>query len=140
MLTGGRPRCPGGHTRRRRHVADHVTTAAGTASGARVRRWVQEKQVGWYAVLADSQMPATSTLLDQAHNAIERKLFAMQGLHHPSGSQQAFLTGLAHLYNLIPYQRRAKQAAQCGVEVEGGRVPTTDWFLNLQIFTSGGFR
>ena len=55
-------------------------------------------------------------------------------------SQQAFLTGLAHLYNLIPYQRRAQHAGQCGVEVEGGRVPTHDWFLNVQILTSGGFR
>jgi len=26
------------------------------------------------------------------------------------------------------------------VEVEGGTVPTRDWFLNLQILTSGGFR
>jgi hypothetical protein len=91
-------------------------------------------------LLEDPQMPATSTLLDQAHNAIERKLFAMKGFHHPQGSQQAFLTGLAHLYNLIPYQRRAKHAGQCGIEVEGGRVPTCDWFLNLQILTSGGFR
>jgi hypothetical protein len=24
--------------------------------------------------------------------------------------------------------------------VEGGKVPTRDWFLNLQILTSGGFR
>jgi len=47
-------------------------------------------------------MPVTSTLLDQAYNAIERKLFAMKGFHHPQGSQQAFLTGLAHLYNLVP--------------------------------------
>jgi len=51
-----------------------------------------------------------------------------------------FLTGLAHLYNLIPYQRRALHAGQCGVEVEGGRVPPHDWMLNLQILTSGGFR
>jgi hypothetical protein len=91
-------------------------------------------------VLEDSRMPATSTLLDQAHNAIERKWFAMKGFHHPKGSQQAFLTGLAHLYNLVPYQRRAQHAGQCGVEVEGGRVPTPDWMLNLQILTSGGFR
>jgi hypothetical protein len=49
-------------------------------------------------------------------------------------------TPLAHLYNLVPYQRRAPHAGQCGVEVEGGRVPTRDWFLNLQILTSGGFR
>jgi hypothetical protein len=26
------------------------------------------------------------------------------------------------------------------VEVEGGTLPTRDWFLNLQILTSGGFR
>jgi hypothetical protein len=125
---------------RLRHFADDVATMAGTANGERVRRWFQEKKAGWYAVLTDPQMPATSTLLDQAHNAIERKLFAMKGFHHPKGSQQAFLTGLAHLYNLVPYQRRAQHAGQCGVEVEGGRVPTADWFLNLQILTSGGFR
>jgi hypothetical protein len=125
---------------RLRHFADHVTQKAGAANGERVRRWFQEKKTGWYAVLADPQMPVTSTLLDQAHNAIERKLFMMKGFHHPKGSQQAFLTGLAHLYNLIPYQRRAIHAGQCGVEVEGGRVPTVDWFLNLQILTSGGFR
>jgi hypothetical protein len=125
---------------RLRHFADHVTATAGTANGARVRRWIQEKKAGWYAVFEDSPMPVTSTLLDQAHNAIERKLFAMKGFHHPGGSQQAFLTGLAHLYNLLPYQRRAKHAGQCGVAVEGGRLPTADWFLNVQILTSGGFR
>jgi hypothetical protein len=125
---------------RLRHFADHVTQKAGVANGERVRRWFQEKKTGWYAVLADPQMPVTSTLLDQAHNAVERKLFAMKGFHHPGGSQQAFLTGLAHLYNLIPYQRRALHAGKCGVEVEGGRVPTSDWMLNLQILTSGGFR
>jgi hypothetical protein len=123
-----------------RRFADHVATTAGTANGARVRRWLQDKKGGWYAVLEDPRMPVTSTLLDQAHNAIERKLFAMKGFHHPAGSQQAFLTGLAHLYNLVPYQRRAKHAGQCGVEVEGGRVPTPDWMLNLQILTSEGFR
>ena len=125
---------------RLRHFADHVAAMAGPANGARVRRWVQEKKAGWYAVLAAPQMPVTSTLLDQAHNAIERKLFAMKGFHHAKGSQQVFLTGLAHLYNLVPYQRRAQHAGQCGVEVEGGKVPTRDWFLNLQILTSGGFR
>ncbi len=44
--------------------------------------------------------------------------------------------GLAHLYNLIPSQRRALHAGLCGVEVEGGRLPTSDWMLNLQILTS----
>jgi hypothetical protein len=125
---------------RLRRFVDRVTTTAGTVNGGRVRRWFQDKKAGWYAVLEDPRMPVTSTLLDQAHNAIEQKLFAMKGFHHPKGSQQAFLTGLAHLYNLMPYQRRAIHAGQCGAEVEGGRVPTRDWFLNLQILTSGGFR
>ena len=105
-----------------------------------MRQWFQAKKAGWYAVLEDPQMPVTSTLLDQAHNAMDRTLFMMKGFHHPGGSQQAFLTGLAHLYNLIPYQRGAKHAGQCGVEVEGGRLPTSAWFLNVQILTSGGFR
>src|SRR6266481_5001861 len=125
---------------RLRRFADHVAITAGAANGKRVRQWCQEKKAGWYAVLEDPAMPVTSTLLDQAHNAIDRKLFMMKGFHHPRGSQQAFLTGLAHLYNLVPYQRRAMHAGQCGVEVEGGKVPTQDWFLNLQILTSGGFR
>ena len=64
---------------------------------------------------------------------------AVADIHHPGGNQAAFLTGLAHLYNLIPYQRRALYAGLCGVEVEGGRLPTSDWMLNLQILTSGGY-
>ena len=95
---------------RLRHFVDHVTATAGAANGERVRRWFQDKKAGWYAVLEDPQMPVTSTLLDQAHNAIERKLFMMKGFHHPKGSQEMFLRGLAHLYNLVPYQRRARPA------------------------------
>src|SRR5438128_1983693 len=125
---------------RLRHFADHVAQRAGEANGNRVRQWFQDKKAGWYAVLADPRMPVTSTVLDHAHNAIDRKLFMMKGFHHPKGSQQAFLRGLAHLYNLVPYQRRAQHAGQCGAEVEGGTVPTRDWLLNLQILTSGGFR
>jgi hypothetical protein len=125
---------------RLRHLADPVAHSVGMATGDRVRRWCQDKKAGWYAVLEDPQMPAPSTLLDQAHHAIERNLCAMNGCPHPHGSQQAFLVGRAHLYTLVPSQRRAKHAGPGGVEVEGGRVPTVDWFLNLQILTSGGFR
>jgi hypothetical protein len=125
---------------RLRHFADHVATTAGAANGQRVRHWFQDKKAGWYAVLEAPQMPVTSTLLDQAHNAIDRKLFMMKGFHHTGGRQQAFLVGLAHLYNLVPYQRRAQHAGQCGVDVEGGRLPTADCFLNLQILTSGGLQ
>jgi hypothetical protein len=70
---------------RLRYFADHVAATAGIAHGERVRRWVQDKKAGWYAVLADPQMPVTSTFLDQAHNAIARKLFAMKGFHPPGG-------------------------------------------------------
>ena len=77
---------------RLRHFADHVTQKAGVANGERVRRWFQEKKAGWYAVLEDPQMPVTSTLLDQAHNAIERKLFVMKGFP-PSRWQP---TGVSH--------------------------------------------
>jgi hypothetical protein len=64
---------------RLRHFVDDVTSTAGAANGERIRRWFQDKKAGWYAVFADPQMPMTSTLLDQAHNTLERKLFAMKG-------------------------------------------------------------
>lgn len=125
---------------RLRRFVDHITATEGEEHGERVRSWIEAKKSGWYAVLEDPQMPAISTMLDQAHNTIDRKLFMMKGFHHPDGSQGAYLTGLAHLYNLIPYQRRAKNAGRCGVEVEGGQLPTLHWMLNLQILTSGGYR
>jgi hypothetical protein len=125
---------------RLRHFANRIDTTVGEAHGERIRHGFETKKAGWYAVLEDSKMPAMSTVLDQAHNAMDRKLFAMKGFHHPGGSQAAFLTGLAHLYNLIPYQRRAKNAGHCGVEVEGGVLPTADWMLSLQILTSGGYQ
>jgi hypothetical protein len=123
-----------------RHFANRIDATVGEVHGERVRHWFKTKKAGWYAVLEDPKMPAMSTVLDQAHNAMDRKLFAMKGFHHPGGSQAAFLTGLAHLYNLIPYQRRALNAGKCGVEMEGGILPTADWMLNLQILTAGGYR
>jgi hypothetical protein len=78
-----------------RHFAEHLATMTGAANGRRVRHWIQAKKAGWYAVLEDPRRPVTSTLLDQAHNTIDRKLFMMKGFHHPHGSQQAFLNGLA---------------------------------------------
>src|SRR5713101_7767796 len=125
---------------RLRRFVDHITATVGEEHGERVGNWIQDKKPGWYAVRENPKMPTMRTLLDQAHNTMDRKLFAMKGFHHPGGSQAAFLTGLVHLYNLIPYQQRAKNAGLCGVEVEGGRVPTSDWMLNLQILTSSGYR
>jgi hypothetical protein len=123
-----------------RRVADHVTTIAGAANGQHGRPWGQAKKAGWYAGLADPRMPVTSTLVAQAHHAIDRKLFMMQGCHHPNGSQQEFLRGLAPRYNRVPEQRRAQQAGHCGGEVDGGTGPTRDWCLNLPSLPSGGFR
>ncbi len=75
-----------------------------------------------------------------AMHAADRKIFMMKGFHHPNGSQAEFINGLAILHNLVPYQRRAKNAGQCGIEVEGGKLPSENWFLNLQILVSGGFQ
>jgi hypothetical protein len=60
-----------------RHFANRIDTTVGEAHGERVRRWFETKKAGWYAVLEDPKMPAMSTVLDQAHNAMDRKLFAM---------------------------------------------------------------
>jgi hypothetical protein len=110
------------------------------ANGARVKPWVKDKKAGWDTVLEAPRMPGTTTLLDQAHHALDRKLFMMNGFHPLHGSPQAVLHGLALLYNVMPPQRRAMHAGQCGVEVEGGRLPTRDWLRNLHILTSGGFQ
>jgi hypothetical protein len=45
---------------RLRRFADHVMHTAGEANGHRVRQWFQAKKAGWYAVLADPQMPVRS--------------------------------------------------------------------------------
>ena len=117
-----------------------MTHLAGEDNGDRVRKWVERKKAGWHVLFADASIPRTTTLVDQFHNAIDRKLFMMKGFHHSDGNQQVFLNGFAILANLIPYQRRAINGGKCAIEVEGGKVPTRDWFLNLQILTSGGFQ
>jgi hypothetical protein len=122
-----------------RRFAEKVSQLAGQENGARIHQWMARKKEGWYVLFRNPQLPATSTLLDQAHNALDRKLFMMKGFHHPEGNPRQFLTGLALLYNFVPYQRRAKNADKCGVEVQGGKLPAADWLLNLQILTSGGF-
>ncbi len=117
-----------------------VSQWAGKANGTAIRDWIQRKKDGWYVVFRDRAMPAMSTTVDQAHNALDRKLFMMKGFHHPDGHQQAFLNGVAMLYNFVPYQRRAVHAGRCGVHVEGGVLPSDDWFLSLRIVTSGGLQ
>jgi hypothetical protein len=42
--------------------------------------------------------------------------------------------------DVLTQRRRALNADQCGVEVEGDRVPTSDWMHNLHLLTSGGFQ
>jgi hypothetical protein len=91
------------------------------ANGARVRGWIREPKAGWYTVLDNPAMPVPSTLLEQAQHAIERKLCMRKAWPHPKGTQQACLRGLAQLDNLVPAQRRAQHAGQCGGEVAGGR-------------------
>ena len=49
-----------------------------------------DKKASWYAVLEDPRMAVTSTLLDQAHSAIERKWFAMKGPIIQAGANRHF--------------------------------------------------
>jgi hypothetical protein len=44
------------------------------------------------------------------------------------------------MFFLIPNLRRAQNGGKCGIQVEGGKLPTDDWLVNLQILTSGGFQ
>jgi len=122
-----------------RRFAEKITKTTGKDNGTRIKEWIHRKKQGWFVLFNDSNMPAMSTCLDQAHNAIDRKLFMMKGFHHEKGNQKYFINGIALLYNVIPYQRRAKNKGKCGIEVQGGNLPTRDWFLNLQILTSGAF-
>ena len=125
---------------RLRRFVEQVRSLAGEENGGRVRRWIERKKAGWHVLFEDPNIPRTTTLIDQFHNAMDRKLFMMKGFHHEGGSQRVFLNGFAILENLIPYQRRAINGGKCAIQVEGGKVPTKDWFLNLQILTSGGFQ
>ena len=127
-------------SQRLRRFTEQVTHLGGEENGMRVRKWIQRKKPGWHVLFADANIPRTTRLIDQLHNAMDRKLFMMKGFHHEGGSQLLFLNGFAILANLIPYQRRAINGGRCAVEVEGGKMPTKDWFGNLQILTSGGLK
>ena len=78
---------------RLRRFADHISNTVGEDHGKRMRNWFRDKKAGWYAVLEDPRMPAMSTLLDQAHNAMDRKLFMMKGFITPVGVKRPFLRG-----------------------------------------------
>jgi hypothetical protein len=123
-----------------RRFREKISQLADNTIGLEVKEWIERKKLGWFELLRHPAMPSTTTLLDQAHNTIDRKLFAMKGFHQNSPHQKQYLNGFALLYNFVPYQRRAKNARRCGVEVENGHLPRKDWFLSLQILTAGGFR
>jgi hypothetical protein len=73
------------------------------------------------------------TCLRHALLTLPKKLVAIA-----SPGRQALRTQ-CHTLWYRAHQRRALQAGKWGVEVEGGRVPTSDWMRNLHILTSGGF-
>ena len=51
---------------------------------------------------------------------------------------KVLINALAILYNVIPYQKRAKNAQRNGIQVQGGQMPHQDWFFSLMILTSAG--
>ena len=105
--------------------------------GDRVRRWLRNKSgpVGG----PQPQMPVTSTLYDQAHNAIERKLFAMKGPVIPKEAGGVSPRALPR----SPSSSVSAPGLACwpAWRGNGGRaIPHTRRMLNRQILTSGGFR
>ncbi len=123
---------------RLRHFSKRVEQEAGEDNASAIKEWVAHKKEGWFKTLRERHMPKTSTLLDQSHNHLNRKLFMMQHFHHPDGNKTRFLNALAILYNIIPYQTRAKHAHQNGIQLQGGQMPHQDWFFSLMILTSAG--
>ena len=111
---------------RLRRFVDHVTPG-GRSQWSAGAAMVPGEKGGLVCRARRPAMPVTSPF-GSAHNAIDRKLFMMKGFHHPQGSQQAFLRGLAHLYNLVPYQRRAQHAGPVGVESKEGAYPPQTGF------------
>ncbi len=75
---------------RLRHFADHVTTTAGEANGARPTVVSGQES----RLVCGPRRPADAG--DEyavRPSAMDRKLFIMKGFYHPGGSQQAFVTG-----------------------------------------------
>jgi hypothetical protein len=104
--------------------ADHVTITAGTANGQRVRQWFQAKKAGWYAVLTDPQMPATSTLLDQAHKRHRAEALRHEGVSPPSREP----AGVSHRARPLvqPHPVSAARPACGAVWGGGGRRASPD--------------
>ena len=124
---------------RLRHFVGKAKKLAGEVFGKKIHDWIQRKKAGWFAVMRDANMPLTSAKLDQLHNFIDRKLFAMKGFHHASIDRQAFLNTFVLVHDFMPYMHRSKHPGQCPIEVAGGKMPASDWFLSMRILTSGGF-
>ena len=125
---------------RLRRFADHVAATAGAANGPARAALVPGQEGGLVCGIADPQMPVTSTLLDQAHNTIDRKLFMMKGFHHPVGANRRFSRGWHICTICCPISGAPSMPGSVAWKSKAGRVPTCDWLLNLQILTSGGFR
>lgn len=122
-----------------RRFADHITTSTRVDHGERVWTWFEDKKTRWHSVFEDPQMPMTSTLLDHAHNAVDQNQFVLKGFHHSAGSQAAVLTGLAYLYNLVPYQRRVKNAVSMGWKWKPDDCPPAIGFSTYKSPHQGAF-
>lgn len=104
-----------------------------------LKGWLKRRRPSFYESIGQETEWSTSYQLDQICNHLDRKLFNMKYFHRKDSNKEDFLRGLALVHNLIPYQRRAKNAGKCPVEVEGGRLPHSNWFVSLLILTSGGY-
>ena len=108
-----------------RRFADPITATVGEEHGERVRHGSRRRnQAGTRA--RRPHMPA-GTFLDQAHNAIAG-VFRHERIPLPVGAKPRS-HWLEHLYNLIPYQRRAKTRSCVGWK---WKLPRADFGLDAQ--------
>ena len=104
-----------------------------------LKSWIARKRPYFYASMDFSLAHCFSYSIDHLCNHLDRKLFMMKHFHHPLARKDLFLKGFALLHNFIPYQRFARNAHTCPAQVEGAKLPHTNWLVSLLILTAGGY-
>lgn len=104
-----------------------------------LKKWIKRRKPYFYAGMSYPLGFNLSYTIDHICNHLDRKLFMMKDFHHPNARRDLFLKGFALIHCFIPYQRFAKNAHKCPVQVEGGVLPHPEWFISLLMLTAGGY-
>lgn len=104
-----------------------------------LKSWLARKRPYFYASMDFQLAHCFSYSIDHICNHLDRKLFMMKHFHHPSARKDLFLKGFALIHNFIPYQKFARNAHKCPAQVEGAKLPHSDWLVSLLMLTAGGY-